>query len=126
MKIRNYNPNHDVARDNSRPLCKREFPEKLLRKLDIEQIASQSLRTFLYELQTETNEALRLENANASGGVAHPPFHFDYLNATVTNAHAIPHECFWFIASDVAFDQICYGYLKASKQITSGLRTFAA
>lgn len=74
------------------------FPNSYSGKLDIERIGSSSLRTFLYGLQIETNDALRLENANASGGVVHPPFHFDYLNATVTNAHAIPHESFWFIA----------------------------
>lgn len=74
------------------------FPKSYSGKLDIERIGSPSFRTFLYGLQIETNDALRLENANASGGVVHPPFHFDYLHATVTNAHAIPHECFWFIA----------------------------
>jgi hypothetical protein len=74
------------------------FPKSYSGKLDIEQISSPPFRTFLYGLQIETNEALGLENANASGGVVHPPFHFDYLHATVTNAHAIPHECFWFIA----------------------------
>jgi len=74
------------------------FPKCYSGKLDIEQISSPSFRTFLYGLQMETNEALGLENANASGGVVHPPFHFDYLHATVANAHAIPHECFWFIA----------------------------
>jgi hypothetical protein len=77
---------------------KENFPKSYFGKLDIEQIGSPSFRTFLYGLQIETNEALGLENANASGGVEHPPFHFDYLHATVTNAHAIPHECFWFIA----------------------------
>jgi len=76
---------------------KENFPKTYSGKLDIEQIRSPSLRTFLYGLQVETNDALRLENANASGGVAHPPFHFDYLHATVTNAHAIRHERFWFI-----------------------------
>jgi hypothetical protein len=74
------------------------FPKCYSGKLDIEQIQSPSLKTFLYGLQIETNDALRLENANASGGIAHPPFHFDCLDATVTNAHAIPHEHFWFIA----------------------------
>ena len=74
------------------------FPKSYLGKLDIERVGPQSLRTFLYGLQIEMNDALRLENANASGGVVHPPFHFDYLDAPVTNAHAIPHECFWFIA----------------------------
>jgi hypothetical protein len=77
---------------------KENFPRNYSGKLDIERVGSPSLRTFLYGLQIETNDALRLENANASGGVAHPPFHFDYLDATVTNAHAIRHERFWFIA----------------------------
>ena len=45
------------------------------------------------------NEALRLENANASGGVEHPPFHFDYLDVVgeIKNAHAFQHEGFAFI-----------------------------
>jgi hypothetical protein len=74
------------------------FPKSYSGKLDIERVGSPSLRKFLYGLQIETNDALRLENANASGGIAHPPFHFDYLDATITNAHAIPHERFWFVA----------------------------
>jgi len=77
---------------------KEKFPESYFGKLDIEQVRSSSFRTFLDGLQIETNDSLRLENANASGGVVHPPFHFDYLDATVTNAHAIPLAEYWFIA----------------------------
>jgi hypothetical protein len=75
-----------------------DFPKSYSGKLNIERIGSLSLRTFLYGFQIEMNDALRLENANASGSVVHPPFHFDYLHANVKNAHAIPHECFWFVA----------------------------
>ncbi|MGD0787004.1 MAG: hypothetical protein ABR898_03395 [Terracidiphilus sp.] len=74
------------------------LPKSYSGKLNIELVGSPSLRTFLYGLQIEMNDALRLENANASGGVVHPPFHFDYIHANVKNAHAIPHECFWFVA----------------------------
>ena len=77
---------------------KENFPKGYFGKLDIEGVRSSSFRTFLDGLQFETNDALRLENANASGGVVHPPFHFDYLDATVTNAYAIPLEEYWFIA----------------------------
>jgi hypothetical protein len=68
-------------------------------KLDIEQVGSSTLRTSLYGFQHAVNEALRLENANASGGTKHPPFHFDYLDASieVKNAHAFQHEDFSFI-----------------------------
>ncbi len=46
------------------------------------------------------NEALRLEGINASGGVEHPPFHFDYLEVTrgIRNAHAFQYGGFSFIA----------------------------
>ena len=45
------------------------------------------------------NEALRLEGVNASGGVEHPPFHFDYLDVSdgSTNAHAFQYGGFSFI-----------------------------
>ena len=46
-------------------------------KLDIERLESPSFRSFLYLIQETMNEALRLEGVNASGGVEHPPFHFD-------------------------------------------------
>ena len=77
---------------------KENFPKGYFGKLNTERVRSSSFRMFLDGLQIEANDALRLENANASGGVVHPPFHFDYLDATVTNAHAIPLAEYWFIA----------------------------
>jgi hypothetical protein len=76
---------------------KENFPKGYSGKLDIAQVKSPSFRTFLEGLQIETNDALRSENANASGGVVHPPFHFDYLDASSTNAHAIRLAEYWFI-----------------------------
>jgi len=73
------------------------FPQEYVGKLDIEQVKSPALRTFLEGLQAETNEALGMENANASGGVVHPPIHFDFLDSTLTNAHAIPLDDYWYI-----------------------------
>ena len=68
-------------------------------KLDIEQVESPSFRSFLYVIQKAMNEALRLEGLNASGGVQHPPFHFDYLDVSdgIKNAHAFQHADFSFI-----------------------------
>lgn len=68
-------------------------------KLDIEKVESPSFRSFLYFVQEAMNEALRSENENASGGVEHPPFHFDYLQVSKStkNAHAFQHEGFSFI-----------------------------
>jgi hypothetical protein len=70
-------------------------------KLDIERVESSTFRAFLSSFQSEMNEALRLENANASGGTEHPPFHFDYLdvgaNVEIRNAHAFQREGFSFI-----------------------------
>ena len=45
------------------------------------------------------NETLRLEGVNASGGVQHPPFHFDYLavGAGIKNALAFQDADFSFI-----------------------------
>ena len=73
------------------------FPPGYIGKLDIERVKSPSLRTFLEGLQVETNEALGTENANATGGVVHPPIHFDFLDSTIPNAHAIPLDDYWFI-----------------------------
>src|SRR6266849_3168392 len=70
-----------------------------VRKLDIESVQSPSFRSFLYLLQKTMNEELRLEAMNASGGVKHPPFHFDYLavGAGIKNALSVQHAGFSFI-----------------------------
>ena len=49
------------------------------------------------------NKALSQEGVNASGGVEHPPFHFDFLDVTcgTENAHAFQHGSFWFIVLTV-------------------------
>ena len=69
-------------------------------KLVVEQVESASFRSFLSLIQETMNEALRLEGINASGGVEHPPFHFDYLEVTrgIRNAHAFQYGGFSFIA----------------------------
>ena len=80
-------------------LCDESEFSGYLGKLDIERVESPTFRSFLYLIQETMNEALRLEGRNASGGVEHPPFHFDYLNVSpgITNAHAFQHEGFSFI-----------------------------
>jgi hypothetical protein len=54
----------------------------------------------LYVIRETMNEALRLEGPNASGGVEHLPFHFDFLDVRdgIENAHAFQHAGFSFIA----------------------------
>jgi hypothetical protein len=68
-------------------------------RLDIERVEPPSFRSFLYLFKKTMNEALRLENANASGGVQHPPFHLDYLDVSdgTRNAHAFQYNGFAFI-----------------------------
>jgi hypothetical protein len=68
-------------------------------KLDIDRIEPESLRSFLHLVQSTMNEGLRLEGVNASAGVEHPPFHFDYLDVAdeTANAHAFQRENFSFI-----------------------------
>ncbi len=68
-------------------------------KLDIEKVESPSFRSFLHLFQKTMNEELQSEGVNASGGVQHPPFHFDYLDvgAGIKNAHAFQHADFSFI-----------------------------
>jgi len=46
------------------------------------------------------NEALRLEGPNASGGIEHPPFHFDFVDVKhgIQNAHAFQYAGLSFIA----------------------------
>jgi hypothetical protein len=71
-----------------------------LGKLNIDRVQSQSFASLLRAVQSTLNEALRLEGINASGGVAHPPFHFDFLDVSsyIANAHAFEHEEYAFIA----------------------------
>ena len=68
-------------------------------KLDIDRVEAPALRSLLHLLQEAMNQALLLENANASGGTLHPPFHFDYLEVTDgrKNAHAFQHGGYSFI-----------------------------
>jgi hypothetical protein len=74
------------------------FPKDLyFGKLAIESVSSPTLRGFLHFIQEGMNDGLRMENPNASGGIKHPPFHFDYLDSTIRNAHAIEHDSYWFI-----------------------------
>jgi hypothetical protein len=68
-------------------------------KLEIERVESPSFRSFLYLMRSTMNEELRQEGVNASGGVEHPPFHFDYLHVSdgAENALAFRREGFSFI-----------------------------
>ena len=68
--------------------------------LDIERVESPSFRSFLYLIRDAMNEALRLEGPNASGGIEHPPFHFDYIDVEhgIKNAHAFQYAGLSFIA----------------------------
>jgi hypothetical protein len=78
----------------------RNEPEfsRYLGKVDIERVEPPSFRALLSMFQNEINEALRKENTNASGGVEHPPFHFDYVDSAVEkNAYAFQHEGFSFV-----------------------------
>jgi hypothetical protein len=79
-------------------------------KLDIERVESASFRSFLYFVQEATNVALRSENANASGGVKHPPFYFDYLHVRedIKNAHAFQHGGFSFIVATLPLVELLW------------------
>jgi hypothetical protein len=69
-------------------------------KLDLDKVEPSSFGSFLQFVQGALNLALQSENANASGGAVHPPFHFDYVevNDGTRNAHAFQHGGFSFIA----------------------------
>lgn len=70
-----------------------------LGKLDISTVQPRALAQFLHDIQEMLIEELRAEGVNASGGVSHPPFHFDYLavEGKTRNAHAFQQEDFAFI-----------------------------
>ena len=85
-------------------LCHRVAFSGYVGKLDIERLESPQVRSLLYSVQDALNEALRRENVNASGGVEHAPFHFDYIdvdrnegNPNEQNALAFQHGGFSFI-----------------------------
>ena len=61
-----------------------------------------ALASFLAEVQDALNEALRNEKQNVPEHVAHPPFHFDYIDATVSNALAFPVADYSFIGMTMA------------------------
>jgi hypothetical protein len=81
-------------------------------KLDFENLDSPSFGSFLRFLQETINTALQLENVNASGGVEHPPFHFDYIEVkdgiNAKNAHAFQHGGFSFIAVTVPLVELLW------------------
>lgn len=68
-------------------------------KLDLRKVKPPSFGSFLQFLQGAMNQGLESENANASGGTTHPPFHFDYVEVSdgTKNAHALQHGGFSFI-----------------------------
>ncbi len=83
-------------------LCKRLDFDGYIGKLDLERVDPPSLRALLHLVQEAMNSALRAESVNASGGVEHPPFHFDYIEVKrdAKNAHnalALQHNGFAFI-----------------------------
>jgi hypothetical protein len=55
------------------------------------------LASFLRDVQDALNEALRNEKQNVTEHVKHPPFHFDYIEATVPNALAFRFVDYSFI-----------------------------
>ena len=88
-------------------------------KLDIDSVEPPEFRFLLHLVQGTMNEALRRENANASGGVAHPPFHFDYIDATaIRNAHAFQFEGYSFIAITLPMVQCLWD---TSERLSRGL-----
>jgi len=85
---------------STRPQCR-----NYVGKLDVDKVNPPSFRSFLHFVQGTMNLALQSENANASGGVEHAPFHFDYLEVKddTKNAHAFYHEGFSFIVITLPF-----------------------
>jgi hypothetical protein len=83
-------------------LCKMPDFGGYIGKLDLERVDPPSLRALLHLVQEAMNNALRAESVNASGGVEHPPFHFDYIEVkrdakNANNALAFQHNGFAFI-----------------------------
>jgi hypothetical protein len=68
-------------------------------RLDIERIDLPTYREDFIELYSQNNDSLSSERINASGGVEHPPFHFDFpdVQGEIKNAHAFEYEEFAFI-----------------------------
>jgi len=83
------------AQARERPSCR-----SYVCKLDLDKVKPSSFGSLLQFVQGALNLALQSENANASGGAVHPPFHFDYVevNDGARNAHAFQHGGFSFIA----------------------------
>jgi hypothetical protein len=65
-------------------------------KQDVDALPT-ALASFLRDIQDALNEALRNEKQNIAEHVKHPPFHFDYIEATVPNALAFRFADYSFI-----------------------------
>lgn len=70
------------------------------------------------------NVALQSENANVSGGTAHPPFHFDYVGVKddIKNAHAFQHGGFSFIVVTLPLVLMLWGISQRLSRSLSVLR----
>jgi hypothetical protein len=66
-------------------------------KLDLEAVLEPDVRTLLIAIQSALNEALRNEKRDVLEHVPHPPIHFDYVEASVSNAIAFRSEQYSFI-----------------------------
>jgi len=66
-------------------------------KQDLGALVQPELRSALADIQVALNEALRNEKQGVREHVAHPPFHFDYVQSRVPNALAFQFEGFSFI-----------------------------
>jgi hypothetical protein len=79
-------------------------------KADIDGAQPDSFGSLLHLLQGSMNQALQSENANASGGTEHPPFHFDYAEVSdgTKNAHAFQHGGFSFIVVTIPLVQMLW------------------
>lgn len=73
--------------------------EGYIGKQDLDKVEPESWRSFLKSLHQRANLGLSNEGFNASGGAAHPPYYFDFLEVQgqITNAHAFQCDDFAFI-----------------------------
>src|SRR5687768_14319263 len=72
--------------------------EGLLWTVDLDDLTATTFPiALLFDIQAMMNNALLVENTNIPGHVDHDPFHFDYLNASESNAIAFCADGYSFI-----------------------------
>jgi hypothetical protein len=85
-------------------------------KQDLDRLDSPEMRSLLTVIQQTLNLALLNENRGIPEHREHAPFHLDYINSGISNAHAYPHADYSFIGLTMGLiDQLAVSCVRLSE-----------